>query len=762
MINYYRSIGATEAADPSYMVKMAATFASAPDEMMSIILNREFYGGFIALILPMAIGSFLLTRNHVWQVVCTITVALGGICLFLTQSKGCWAAGAMGIAFFVFLYLFVSRLEFKYRKQILTLVAGGAVVVGALVLLTSGSVGQVKSLGLSFSSRAIIWGGAINIWKEFPILGGAPGGFRMFFPEQRRPDYFLYDISHVTISAHNYFLDFLCDTGILGFLAFMFFLGVIYWKFLRRARKDALKENRIVAISMISGLTGFMLSSMTSPCARWAVGAAFLWSAYGMMASVVQRRIVFDAGQTSPQVDPRNPGLRFHLPTPVIWGLVVASVCIAIYSATFGVNFFRSAMYNNVGVSEMGDESHPGPLMQAQRLLNEKREALNNQSLSASDRTRLEQEAAQCLALYREHWGIAVENFKKSIEISPSMVTSMYKLASLLTVGENYDFKPGNYDAALEQYQKIQKYWPSYSQTPYNLALVYMNMGNIDMGLHYLKQATDQSIDLDANSQYIRLLMQSSAEKSGSKETDASAKIVNAERRAEAMRVVTRLFNKWDETLGYKSTGARNGITSGSSVHYELTRAVRMENDEKEKKLTQVAEIYTTVARTLGDREASLRGLMRLHQLSPGDENVIYEINRLYREKGDFNDLEDFLKGIVDENPLSLHGRLWLGEAYLDSGKLREAKRQALALQRMDSKDSDAQYLFFKIYRAAGNTAKARQMGEEFVKTGGKPEQVKDVKKYLYPNSDDATTMPLESTSSPTSPSAPALSIEAK
>ncbi len=65
------------------------------------------------------------------------------------------------------------------------------------------------------------------------VVGGGPGSFRNLFPNHRSPDYFLYDISNVTLFAHNYFVDVLCETGLVGFAVFMTFLGVLYAKVLQ-------------------------------------------------------------------------------------------------------------------------------------------------------------------------------------------------------------------------------------------------------------------------------------------------------------------------------------------------------------------------------------------------------------------------------------------------------------------------------------------------------------------------------------------------
>ena len=110
----------------------------------------------------------------------------------------------------------------------------------------------------SGSIRKIVWTGAIRIWLDGPknfLLGSGPETFAMAY-YQHRP------IEHNNTSewellynkAHNEFLNYLSNTGILGLLSYIVFLCFIAWSFIKTMNANRMTTNDYsMTVALFSG-----------------------------------------------------------------------------------------------------------------------------------------------------------------------------------------------------------------------------------------------------------------------------------------------------------------------------------------------------------------------------------------------------------------------------------------------------------------------------------------------------------------------------
>jgi len=70
--------------------------------------------------------------------------------------------------------------------------------------------------------RKLVWKGAINIWKDYPLTGSGPETFALLFPKYKPPEHNLTsEWDFVYNKAHNEYLNYLATTGILGTLFYL-------------------------------------------------------------------------------------------------------------------------------------------------------------------------------------------------------------------------------------------------------------------------------------------------------------------------------------------------------------------------------------------------------------------------------------------------------------------------------------------------------------------------------------------------------------
>jgi tetratricopeptide (TPR) repeat protein len=211
-----------------------------------------------------------------------VAVGVMLLVLWFTKSRsGLVAASAAGLTWAALQYRQVwwRKLRATLRSRWLRLAAG----VGALVLLIAGGVLIGRAIpaaegGESFdlsqgtesgSIRLIVWRGAIKVWQRYPLLGSGPGTFAYSYYQDRPVEHnlvsewnFLYN------KAHNEFLNYLAETGLVGLLTYLVFLGGLFYLLQQQLPKNSQQASLAQAVTAsLVGLTVahfFGFSTVTS------------------------------------------------------------------------------------------------------------------------------------------------------------------------------------------------------------------------------------------------------------------------------------------------------------------------------------------------------------------------------------------------------------------------------------------------------------------------------------------------------------------
>lgn len=129
--------------------------------------------------------------------------------------------------------------EKKFSRFLLPVVA--IVVGGSLVVLVFGNTGIVKLLpdflqkrieSINFQQHSVLERGtfykdSLKLVKDYPIFGAGGGGWAALYEKYQNNPY-------VSRQAHNFFLQYLVEVGIVGFIVFMVFLGMVFYFFIRK------------------------------------------------------------------------------------------------------------------------------------------------------------------------------------------------------------------------------------------------------------------------------------------------------------------------------------------------------------------------------------------------------------------------------------------------------------------------------------------------------------------------------------------------
>lgn len=176
--------------------------------------------------------------------------------LFKTETRGAILGLVGGLLITLLLIAWRERVNLKLRRQTLAgLVAGLIIIFGFVVIKdqpvirTNQVFGRLANISLAEGqSRFLIWGMAIEGFKEKPIFGWGPENFPLVFDKYYNPK--LYNQEQWFDRAHNIFLDWLIHAGVLGLVAYLslFTFAIYYlWKS---------KNFSVVKKSILGGLLG--------------------------------------------------------------------------------------------------------------------------------------------------------------------------------------------------------------------------------------------------------------------------------------------------------------------------------------------------------------------------------------------------------------------------------------------------------------------------------------------------------------------------
>ena len=244
----------------------AASGMERPPGPTGILLLAATY---IQLSLPFlwgyALDNPLCSKRHRLFLCVTSVLALSA--LLASQTRAGWVA----VAFMLLLYVLLRFRSFSLRHA--TVLITICIVVFAVFLFQPSMRTRLYSITdqnfVSNTERIFIWKSTWNMFRDHPWLGIGPGNFEY----QYRNHY----VSEKAIDkfhphAHNIFLHYLAEMGIVGFFSYLSMFVYVLNNYARRFRRNA---EDWPALSMLLASSGFVIMGMMD------------WT-YGMFPSAAQ------------------------------------------------------------------------------------------------------------------------------------------------------------------------------------------------------------------------------------------------------------------------------------------------------------------------------------------------------------------------------------------------------------------------------------------------------------------------------------------
>ena len=277
--------------------------------------NPDFYGQYLAVVLVTIVAAFVLLPVVRRGTTATGLAALGVVAAILVTVVATRGALIGIVAGGVALAVLWLRRNGLNRGTLLRFGAAAAAALAASVIIIVATPIGARLGGLvqgSFGDRVLLFGSALAMWRDHPILGVGPENLSVVYGAYRQPE--VTEVLGRTFSqtsAHNFVLQTAATTGLIGLTALAVVLAAAAYRVWRSAR-DADGGPRLAAGAALAAYYGCALVLPASQSIEW-----IPWTCIGVILAPDVARVE------------QGPRFRIRVPTAVAVAALVAAAILA-------------------------------------------------------------------------------------------------------------------------------------------------------------------------------------------------------------------------------------------------------------------------------------------------------------------------------------------------------------------------------------------------------------------------------------------------
>jgi O-antigen ligase len=227
------------------------------DRLTATFGNPDHLAGYMEMTLPLVLGLFLIgfERGKKFFIIYLAMLILAA--LIFSLSRGAWFGSITGLTLMA-AYLLFDR-HFK-RKGLVLGIIGVTLAAAFIVLSTTPVVERILTLTerapeSNLHSRMMVWGGAVRMIENYPVLGTGPGTFAFAYTEFQPPGL----SKHYTM-AHNDYLHFVSEVG-LPLIAIIIWMVIALYRKGFKKLKNPSRLVRGITLGAMSGITAILVHS---------------------------------------------------------------------------------------------------------------------------------------------------------------------------------------------------------------------------------------------------------------------------------------------------------------------------------------------------------------------------------------------------------------------------------------------------------------------------------------------------------------------
>lgn len=233
--------------------------------------NPVFLAVFVAFVLPLALAAFLQKGSLQAKVFYGTTTLLSGTALTFTYSRGGWAGGLVGLVVLAVLMRRHLRSRLKEIAVLAVIALAAIAFVSWAPIPRAGSAESIVTRALSSfdentgssATRLQMWKSTAGLIKDNPLGIGAEL-FKATYPRYR-------PIALVRLEGemslpdrpHNELLYVASISGVLGLMAYLWFLCVVWWQ-AGRWLKVRNQESRMAVAGLLAATVSYSTATLFS------------------------------------------------------------------------------------------------------------------------------------------------------------------------------------------------------------------------------------------------------------------------------------------------------------------------------------------------------------------------------------------------------------------------------------------------------------------------------------------------------------------
>ncbi len=246
--------------------------------LSSTIGQKNWISNYLAMIFPIIFSFFLLEKSKRNKNAYFIVLSVVYTTLMICQSRGIWISISLTAILAIYIIFKFNLLKvFKENKRWLVLLLVTFLIITVIystdnplnksaITVTERAISTFDEQGSSLYARLLMWRTTLEMIKDKPIFGTGIGTFRMNYLEyqaqylKKNPNYLQYYLK--AGEAHNEYLQMWAELGIIGlglFLSIFYFIFHTVFNFYRRNKNG---EDRLIILSLVTGITCFMIHSL--------------------------------------------------------------------------------------------------------------------------------------------------------------------------------------------------------------------------------------------------------------------------------------------------------------------------------------------------------------------------------------------------------------------------------------------------------------------------------------------------------------------
>lgn len=254
----------------------AEAFPELKKRVFSTWENPNIFAGYLGEAIAMTFAFFIRADNEKKRWRLGFAILALAACLVMTYARG---------ACFAVMLTLVGYGLVKDWRVLLGCAALGGVVLLADPMMAERLLSVFSKIDTSSEMRLAIWESSVAMILDHPILGIGWGAYRFVYPEY---DFYINDPSVIIYHAHNMYLNYAAEIGVIGAMAyFWFFFGTMLAAFFAAGQAESSLARRFelgVGLALVTvalgGLTDDVVFNIPTSMLLW-MGCALAMAARG-------------------------------------------------------------------------------------------------------------------------------------------------------------------------------------------------------------------------------------------------------------------------------------------------------------------------------------------------------------------------------------------------------------------------------------------------------------------------------------------------